>query len=79
VLLEDHTGVAVCVGMLRVIPDRCPVLALCTVDVLPVLEEDHAEVIVCIDMLRGSSCIAALSKCSASVIRLSCVLPFDIS
>jgi hypothetical protein len=43
VLQEEHAEVAMCVCMLRVALDSRSKLALCTVDVVPLLQEERAE------------------------------------
>jgi hypothetical protein len=56
--------------MLRVALDCRPVLALCTIDVLPVLEEDQAESVVRVGMLW-----IALDRCLALALGTVDVLP----
>jgi hypothetical protein len=51
-VLQERAVVPMCVGMLRVALDRRSELALCTVDVMPVLHEERAEVVMRVGMLR---------------------------
>ena len=56
--------------MLRVASDRFPELALCAVDVLPVLQKDIAEVVVRVSILR-----VALDRCPELALCAVDVLP----